>query len=97
MTWHEAQAYVRRLGSDSHAGIGSWRLPTVDELFTCLDPPLLNSSHCDEPFFDQGKTCLWSCDMRSFVSAWTVDVELGFASWGDLSSHFFVRAVSGQD
>ncbi|MCU0574693.1 MAG: protein kinase [Syntrophobacteraceae bacterium] len=97
MSWRDAQAYVKRLSTTSHAGIGAWRLPTVDELFTCLDPPLLNSSHCEEPSFDRGKTCLWSCDLRSFVSAWYVDVELGFASWGDLSSLFFVRAVGGPE
>jgi len=95
MTWHEAGATVRRLNSECFAGIETWRLPTVDELFSSLDPPLLNASRCTEPRFDRTKTCVWSCDRRSYVSAWYVDVELGFAGWGDVSSRFFVRAASG--
>jgi len=97
MNWRDAQAYVERLSSERHAGLRKWRLPTVDELFTCLAPPHLNGAHCGEPAFERGTTCLWSCDRSSFVSAWYVDEELGFASWADLSSLFFVRPVSGPE
>lgn len=95
MNWRDAQTYVERLRTGSHGGVGTWRLPTVDELFTCLDPPHLNSSHCAPSAFESGKTCLWSCDRSSFMGAWYVDMELGFASWADQSSLFFVRPVSG--
>jgi serine/threonine-protein kinase len=94
MTWREAKGYVKCLNTDSFAGIQTWRMPTVDELFSCLEPPLLNASLCEEPRFDRAKTCVWSSDRRSYVAAWYVDMELGFAGWGDFSSRFFVRAVS---
>jgi serine/threonine-protein kinase len=95
MSWRHAQGYVERLNADSFADFRTWRLPTVDELFSCLDPPLLNAARCGDSHFDRAKTCLWTCDKRSYVSAWYVDVELGFAGWGDFSALFFVRAVSG--
>ncbi|MCU0574405.1 MAG: DUF1566 domain-containing protein [Syntrophobacteraceae bacterium] len=97
MSWQDAQAYAEWLRSVRFAGIGGWRLPTVDELFSILDPPLLSRAHCGATPFDRGKPCLWSSDRRSFVSAWYVDVDLGFAAWGDCSSLFFVRAVGGPD
>jgi serine/threonine-protein kinase len=95
VNWREARAYVKRLNRDAFAGIDTWRLPTVDELFSSLDPPVLNASRCADHHFDRTKTCVWSSDRRSYGSAWYVDVELGFAAWGDFSSRFFVRAVSG--
>lgn len=95
MIWQDTAAYVDRMNRDSPAGITGWRIPTVDELFTTVDLPDLDPSHCEEPAFDRSKTCLWSSDRRSYVSVWYVDSELGFAGWADFSSPFYVRAVSG--
>jgi serine/threonine-protein kinase len=96
MIRQDATKYVARLNEDAFSGITGWRIPTVDELFTTLDPPVLDRSHCEGPVFDRSKTCLWSSDKCSFVSAWYVDIELCFAGWADSSSLFFVRAVCGR-
>jgi serine/threonine protein kinase len=95
MTWQESGPYVNRLNREELAGISDWRLPTVDELFTILDPPWAQQIHCEKPVFDRTRTCLWTSDRCTYVSAWYVDMVSGFAGWADFSAVFFVRVVSG--
>jgi hypothetical protein len=37
---------------------------------------------------------LWSSDRRTFVSAWYVNMELGFAGFADFTCRFHARAVT---
>jgi eukaryotic-like serine/threonine-protein kinase len=89
----EAKAYAGRLDADNFGGFSGWRLPTVNELFTILKPAVHGAADCLDGAFDRNQKWLWSADRRSFVAAWYVDVELGFATWGDFSCRCYVRAV----
>jgi serine/threonine protein kinase len=93
LDWYEAKAYVRLLNREKVAGQCCWRLPTVDELFSLLKPVAFGEEECLEAIFDHSKKWLWGSDRRSFAAAWFVNVELGFAGWGDFTCHYFVRAV----
>ncbi|MFP5211864.1 MAG: protein kinase domain-containing protein [Acidobacteriota bacterium] len=93
LDWQEALAYVRHLNERRFADCTDWRLPTVNELFSLLRPVALGAANCFEPVFDPEKKWLWSCDRRTFTSAWHVNGELGFTGWSDLTCRHFVRAV----
>jgi serine/threonine-protein kinase len=93
LEWVEAHDYILDLNRRGYGGVSEWRLPTVDELFSLLRPPVHGMEDCLEGVFDRGRKWLWSCDRCTFTTAWYVDAELGFAWWGDLTCRYFVRAV----
>ena len=93
MTWDQAHDYVAHLIATRFAGRTSWRLPTVAELLSLLSETPHAGDLCIPPVFAQDRRWLWSCDRRSFVAAWYVSIDLGFASWQDFSCSYFVRAV----
>ena len=97
LTWQEAGTYVAHLNNVAFAGRTNWRMPTVDELCTLLVMPQNRGDLCIEPVFDPRQRWLWSCDRRSFIAAWCVDIEMGFVNWQDFTALFFIRPVSSPD
>ena len=94
LSWREAHQYVARLNEIRFGGIAGWRLPTIAELFSILRPPVPGSTDCIGSDFDKRQKMLWSSDRRTFVSAWFLNMELGFAGSSDISCAFYTRAVS---
>lgn len=93
MTWDKAHAYIEKLNEIAYGGRNNWRLPTIDELMSLLARTPRGKEYCIEPLFDQNKKWLWSCDRRSFISAWYVSVDLGFVSWQDFTAYYYVKGV----
>jgi len=91
INWREAGKYVDHLNRRHFGGTQNWRLPTVDELMSLLREGL---DVCIDPVFESTQQWLWSCDRRSYTTAWYVSVDLGFVHWQDLSAPYYVRAVS---
>lgn len=96
-TWPQAHKYIRRLNMEAYGGIQNWRLPTIDELITLLKPSPQGSTLCIETLFDPAQKWIWSIDRRSYISAYYVDIALGFVGWQDFSAPYYVRAVSSSD
>lgn len=92
--WHGARHYIQQLNQEKYCGIDNWRLPTIDELATLLNPNPQGTALCIESVFDITQRWLWSIDRRSFAAAYYVDIELGFVGWQDFSAPYYVRAVS---
>lgn len=93
VTWQQAENYIKRLNEDRFAGLDCWELPTIDELISLLTQTPHGIDFCIQPIFDQTQKWLWSCDLRSFMAAWYVNVELGFIAWHDFTGYYYVRAV----
>ncbi|MEA2018903.1 MAG: DUF1566 domain-containing protein, partial [Campylobacterota bacterium] len=50
MSWYEALEYAKTLNKQNYLGINTWRVPTIEELFTIRqDKPHLNHNYKDEP------------------------------------------------
>ncbi len=92
-TWHQAHDYIGRLNTEQFGGHQRWRLPTTDELVTLLKPSRQGRSLCIASIFDSAQRWLWSADRRSYLTAYYVDIDLGFVGWQDFSAPFYVRAV----
>ncbi|MCA1986255.1 MAG: protein kinase [Desulfovibrio sp.] len=92
-TWQEAHAYVAQLNNTCFAGHDDWRLPTVAELASCIDPDKEPGVSCADTCFDPHQTTCWSADRRSFVSAWRLHAAMGFVQWVDMHCQTHTRAV----
>ena len=92
LTWTEAHAYVTDINTRGFAGASDWRLPTVDELVSLLERPVMRDL-CLPPVFDPSRSILWTCDRKSYTAAWFVSAALAFVGWQDSSCRFHVRAV----
>lgn len=82
MTWDEAMASV----------IDHWRMPTVEEVVSLLRPGQGLGEFCHRPFGDR-YLWLWTADLRSYTSAWFVDVGGGAVLAQDKSCRFHARLV----
>ena len=92
--WPAARDYIEHLNQEGLGDRRNWRLPTIEELITLLQPNPTGREHCLPPIFDQHPQRLWSCDRRAYTSAWYVNLDLGFVGWQDLSCHNAIKAVS---
>jgi len=90
----QAASFVRRLNRRGFGDLRTWRLPTVDELLSLVQPLDEAANICIEAVFDRSKRWLWSCDRRTNACSWYVNLELGFVACQDHTCRFFVRAVA---
>jgi serine/threonine protein kinase len=93
LDWPSALAYIDDLNAKAWMGQHNWRLPTVAELLTLLRRPPSGTDYCLVKDFAPHHKRLWSCDPRTFTSAWYVSLELGFVAWQDRTFANHVKAV----
>lgn len=94
--------YVRELNEKRFGGYTNWRLPTIEELCSLLEPSQnKRGQHIDEVFAGNVSAC-WSSDLKTMVSSITGayvayfgkgDVGLSYARGGTAFGWHFVRAV----
>ncbi len=96
LDWHGACDYVQQLNQARLGGRDNWRLPTIEELITLLQPEPADHDQCLPPVFEPSPQRLWSCDRRTYTSAWHVSLDLGFVGWQDFSCHNGIKAVSSE-
>jgi serine/threonine protein kinase len=95
VTWKQAHAHIEGMNRNRFAGYRDWRLPTVDELKTLIDPAPRGRDLCIQPIFDPTQKWLWSCDRRSRIAAWYVSLDLGFVAEHDFTGYYYARGVRG--
>ncbi|MCF8090891.1 MAG: protein kinase [Desulfotignum sp.] len=93
VTWFQAKTYVKQLNFRQFGGYTAWRLPTIHELLTLAVPPAKGRDHCISPIFDAEQKWLWGADKSTFVSAWYMNLEMGFVGRNDFTGFYHVKAV----
>jgi serine/threonine-protein kinase len=97
VTRQQALTYIETLNRKSFADKSNWRLPTVNEILTLLNPPHRGSDFCLKSIFNQTQKWLWSSDRKSFSAGWYVNIEMGFVGWQDFSGYYYAKGVCSEN
>lgn len=92
LSLRDAEGYVDQLNRGDHAGFSDWRLPTVEELASLLEPRKKGVRYID-PLFDLRQQWFWSADKRSSGKAWSVSIRAGIVTLETKDSKYYVRGV----
>ncbi len=92
MMWDQAQRYIQLLSESGFGGRQNWRMPTINEILSLVNPKN-DDDFCMEPVFSPDQKWLWSSDTRSKRAVWTVDAQMGFVNCSDLFDYNFVKGV----
>ncbi len=93
MTYEEAQAYVAQLNRDNFAGYANWRLPTLEEAMSLMEPSELNADLYIDAKFDKTQRYIWTADKESAGVAWVAYFDSGECFRNAVGYDNFVRAV----
>jgi hypothetical protein len=97
-SYAKAQEYIQELNRQKFAGYDDWRLPTIPELMSLLEPEKQANGLYINPIFDDRQQWCWSADLRikdesSSGAAWDVHFGYSYVYWDDLYYEGYVRAV----
>ncbi len=93
MIYEKAKSYIRKLNSDQFAGYNDWRLPTLEEAMSLMEPTKNNGDLYINPVFDKIQKNIWTSDLNSASGAWVVDFNGGNCDGSAYNFSGHVRAV----
>jgi hypothetical protein len=94
ITFADAEQYVRDLNTKRFAGYNDWRLPTLEEAMSLMEPTEKNGDLYIDPVFDRTQRWIWTADKADSAGvAWVANFSLGDCYRLLVTAVFFVRVV----
>jgi len=95
MTFSNATAYLQRLNETGHAGFYNWRLPTLEESVSLLEPPTQTARYADPIVNGSVTPVIWTSDRGAGESEarWLTWLADGTSRPERPSFHAWVKAV----
>ena len=97
LSFANAVDHVQDLNESAWGGYTDWRLPTLDEAMSLMNPKKENRRYVN-PVFHKEVTNIWTADMQSSARSWQVDYAYGHCSAAKVKGFWaggYVRAVRG--
>jgi hypothetical protein len=97
LNYAHAKTYIKSVNDQKFAGYNDWRLPTLEEAMSLMEPKVKNKGLYIDPVFDKRISWIWTADMDSASVAWHVLFRKGRCRLALSHPSPLVRAVrSGQ-
>jgi len=93
MNYSEAEAYIQKLRSQAFAGFNDWRLPTLEEAMSLMEPKKGGHRLYTDRIFDEETILIWTADKVTASRAWLVDFHDGDCDSRGIYGSVHVRAV----
>ena len=98
LSWENAKHYVEELNKERFAGYSNWRLPTLEELGSLLEPSdsfdlRTRTAYYISPMFSRKQITCWSRDANNSGKLWYLDFCFGKPSQSIPKLKNHVRAV----
>ena len=90
ISWKSAKRWVIKLNENGYAEFTDWRLPTLEEAVSLLEPSAKNGNQFIDPAFDKTQSSVWTCDSNisnsslSLDRAWSVNFNYSLVSRMDI-------------
>jgi len=88
--WDE---YIQDLNDQHYASHSDWRLPTLEEAMSLIEPGENDHGLYINPLFNKTQTRIWTADLQNASIAWVVSFFSGVCLYYRDSFTFYVRAV----
>ena len=92
MALADADSYIGRLNTARFAGFADWRLPTVEEAMSLMEPQAHDELHVD-PVFQKGINFIWTADLTPAGRGWVLYFYNGFLRSEPVEFNAWIRAV----
>jgi hypothetical protein len=92
MKTSDAEEYILGLNQKLFAGYNDWRLPTLEETMSLVEPRKRGELYID-PLFDRKQKWIWTSDNKLLDEGWVVNFAGGFCEAYLSDCSHYVRAV----
>ncbi len=92
ISFEDALAFIAKLNENQFAGFSDWRLPTIDEAMSLVEPQVIHGLHI-EPIFSPHQASIWTADSKGDSAAWAVKYDSGLCVRDSVDQSHFVRAI----
>ena len=82
LTFGEAESYIKDLNKSDFAGYADWRLPTLEEAMSLMEPVKENGLSI-HPIFDSEQRWIWTSDQQKDDEWWRWVVSFDGCTCGD--------------
>lgn len=95
MNYENTRNYISRLNHEQFAGYNDWRLPTLEEAMSLMEPAKKNGGLYIDQVFDPRQMRIWTSDFRKDSMAWVVRFDSGYCdyTYTDNNIKYHARAV----
>ncbi|MBN2092243.1 DUF1566 domain-containing protein [candidate division KSB1 bacterium] len=92
--WKDVQKWIDDQNQKGYAGYHDWRLPTLEEAMSLMEPTKLNGALYIDPVFDKTQRWIWTADQVAGGSLrWVVYFNYGHCDDDGIYYNYYVRLV----